>query len=143
MLVGCGGWCVQRHGANIHVATFFSPSLSPCPSQWGYAPFLWAAVRGSSDVMTVLKENGADTSVRDEQNNMAIHLACRNGHANIVSWYKQHNLLDPATYAAIGERGESVIDKASHHEAVLVELLTSVPGCMDMIMNNRIDYAEK
>lgn len=57
--------------------------------------------------------------------------------------YKENNLLDPATYAAIGERGESVIDKASQHDAVLVELLMSVPGCMDMIMNNRIDYAAK
>ncbi|XP_046555564.1 uncharacterized protein LOC124264824 [Haliotis rubra] len=97
-------------GGNIPIVEYLLPLFDiNCRGRMGLSPVMTAALYGKKDVFDLIVSKGADLTLRDDNNDTVLHLACQGGNTPIVEYLlslfdincRGHMGLSPVMIAAV------------------------------------------
>ncbi|XP_071086040.1 serine/threonine-protein phosphatase 6 regulatory ankyrin repeat subunit C-like [Haliotis cracherodii] len=86
--------------------------------RYGRTPVLKAAEKGHKEVFDLLKSNGGDVAVKDDNGNNILHVACIGGHVEMVKNVVSHKMADINSRGQYGRTPVMMAAGAGHREVL-------------------------
>ncbi|XP_071111901.1 serine/threonine-protein phosphatase 6 regulatory ankyrin repeat subunit B-like [Haliotis cracherodii] len=105
--------------------------------RYGWTPLMVAAQKGHRQVFDLLVTQGADVSLVDDDGNNVLHVACLEGHVDIVKYVLSQKVADINSRGRYGSTPLMVAAQKGHRQ--VFDLLVGEEADVSLVNDNRND----